>query len=82
MDADGKPVSGGVEPHVIREAGEWPPEIVLLPISIDKNGRFRIDNLVPGATYTFTPGTEWPSASPPAARWSRRDSNRLSWPAT
>ncbi len=53
VDADGKPVSGGAEPHVIREVGEWPPEIVLLPISIDKNGRFRIDTLVPGARYTL-----------------------------
>ena len=56
VDADGKPVSGGVEPHVIREAGEWPPEIVLLPISIDKNGRFRIDTLVPGDLHRSRQG--------------------------
>jgi len=56
VDADGKPVSGGVE---IRLANQGKPqypgllsnEISLPGVSFDTDGRFRVDELAPGGTY-------------------------------
>ncbi len=53
LDSDGKPVTGGVEPHLAHENGEQPAETILFPIPIDTSGRFRIENVIPGVTYTL-----------------------------
>ena len=51
VDADGKPVAGGILPHLMREDAGQPAEIGLFPVPLDSGGRFRIDNLIAGAKY-------------------------------
>jgi len=50
LDAEGKPVSGGVEIRLVVADGK---QYGLLDEPFDPNGRFRIDTLVPGAKYTL-----------------------------
>ena len=53
VDADGKPVSGGVHIRVASGKDNQALETELFPVSIEADGRFRIDTVIPGATYTL-----------------------------
>lgn len=53
VDADGRPVAGGVAVSLARASGERSREFQLTGVAFDANGRFRIDSLPAGGTYTF-----------------------------
>ena len=52
VDAEGKPVRGGVELHM-NYGDNNEGRLVFQTEDLDAGGRFRIDGLAPGATYTL-----------------------------
>ena len=52
VDAEGKPVRGGIERHMYYGANNE-ESTVFQPENLDADGRFRIDDLAPGAKYTL-----------------------------
>ncbi len=58
VDADGKPVTGGIEVQLRKEgsrqrANSEPSELSLPGQALEADGRFRIDSLAPGGSYTL-----------------------------
>jgi beta-lactamase regulating signal transducer with metallopeptidase domain/protocatechuate 3,4-dioxygenase beta subunit len=53
LDAEGKPVPGGVTISLARAKGERSPTFSLPGVAFDAEGRFRVDELPPGGTYTL-----------------------------
>jgi protocatechuate 3,4-dioxygenase beta subunit len=51
VDAEGKPLSGGVQIRLAHGAGDRSDEVWLPGESIHEDGRFRIEDLAPGGTY-------------------------------
>ena len=57
-DADGKPVTGGIMIRLMDEGDARPAGLRLSELNLphqplDKDGRFRIDNLAPGGRYNL-----------------------------
>jgi beta-lactamase regulating signal transducer with metallopeptidase domain/protocatechuate 3,4-dioxygenase beta subunit len=53
VDADGKPVTGGVQIRLAKGELGGDHDLTLLPVPIGGDGRFRIDDLVPGGNYSL-----------------------------
>jgi len=53
LDHDGKPVEGGVTIRLAGLGDEPASQIRLPSIAFDRDGRFRIENLAPGASYSL-----------------------------
>ena len=53
VDADGKPLPGGVWIRLAQEGGDRPAQRWLVGGPFDAAGRFRVDNLPPGGTYAM-----------------------------
>ena len=53
VDAEGKPVTGGIEVELEGEADAYRPRVYSVMEPVGADGRFRVDNLAPGGTYAF-----------------------------